>query len=829
MVLMKTNRGVMAATAVVLMMVFAALMPMIPSSDATSEELDIVSVDYNRGVVSYSVETTSPYIYVIILDENGAIQYLGPSKDVNGGVASGSFVKILNPGNYVLKVLGNKSNLTDTKAFTVYLDLDVPYLKAMVVGERGTLDYTIVPDDTGAQAVLKSSNPEVVLIDNDGTLIAVSAGVAFITVTVDGMLSKTCCVTVSESNGSFIKVVSADYYEGKVYFSIETDCPYLYLVVLDQDGNVMYMSSNPTVKNGKVESSFVKTLEEGKYILYVRGPDSSVNSVAEFNTVVGVTGIDIETPHIGVGIGVEINPSYSVLPWNATNKDVYFTTSDSSVVKIDDKGKIIAVGLGSALIEIISKDSGVKTSFVVDVLDDVGTKMEIKSVSYKEENISFSVDTDCKYIYVQILDMNGNIVCFGPSRTVENGHIDSSFVRHLADGEYILHIQGERSEVNHSMQFKVGNTVPVSDIVLDKKAISAVVGDRFDLNATILPENATDKTVSWIISDESVISRDADGRFTAKQSGMATIVVKAGNYQAECIVVVEGKGTAVSNEDGSVTTTVTDKIESEDGTTTEITTITDKKDGEVAKKTEIVSINDEKSGISSEAKRVTDADGNEEATVVSKIDKTDITADDVDKAISQAKAASAGMDDCKVTLKIEDSGNGVTSINKDAVKAIGDVDLEISFDDSSVILNESIINNLSDGSIRVSSGVPKNIPSVIGVSMIVAKEFNLSVGETDIHELGGKMTLTIDCELPEGCNSDDIRAWYVDDDGLLTLVPCVWKDGKACIEVTHLSTYVVGIGETEYSVGKTAAFLATVIIGIVGIAICLTYPFVRRV
>lgn len=820
----------MAATAVVLMMVFAALMPMMPSSDATSEGLDIVSVDYNRGVVSYSVETTSPYIYVIILDENGAVQYLGPSKDVNGGAVSGSFVKILNPGNYVLKVLGNKTNITDTKAFTVYLDLDVPHLKAMVVGEKGTIDYTIIPDGTGASAVLKSSNPEIVSIDDDGTITAVSVGVAFITVTVDGVLSRTCCVTVSEPNGSFIKIVSADYYEGKVYFSIETDCPFIYLTLLDQDGNVVYPASNPTVKNGKVESSFVKALEDGRYTLYAHGPDSSVNSAAEFSTVVGVTGIDIETPRIGVGIGVEVNPSYSVLPWNATNKDVYFTTSDPSIVKIDDKGKIIAVGYGTALIEIVSKDSGVKSSFVVDVLKDVGTKVEIKSVSYKEANIGFSVDTDCKYIYVQILDKDGNIVCFGPSRTVENGHIDSSFVKYLDDGEYVLRVHGERSSVNHSLPFKVenGTTIPVLDVILDKKNVDVKVGDRFELNVTILPENATDKSLTWLISDESIISLDADGKFTAKQNGTAIITVKAGNYQAQCIVVVEGKGTAVSNEDGSVTTTVTDKTESEDGTTTEITTITDKKDGEVTKKTEIVSINDEKSGISSEAKMVTDADGNKESSVTSKINKTDITADDIEKAISQAKAASAGMEDCKVKVKVEDSGNGVTSIDKDAVKDIGDADLEIAFDDTSVILNKSIINNLSDGTIKISSGVPKSTPSVIGVSMIAVKEFNMSVGDDDIHELGGKMTLVIDCEIPEGYTESDICAWYLDDDGLLTLVPCVWKDGKAYIEVTHLSTYVVGVGETEYSSGDVAPLYAVAIIAIAGILFCAVYPFIRR-
>lgn len=54
-----------------------------------------------------------------------------------------------------------------------------------------------------------------------------------------------------------------------------------------------------------------------------------------------------------------------------------------------------------------------------------------------------------------------------------------------------------------------------------------VVGDEATLVASVLPENATDKTVLWASSDETVVSVDENGKMTAVKAGTATITATA--------------------------------------------------------------------------------------------------------------------------------------------------------------------------------------------------------------------------------------------------------------------------------------------------------------
>lgn len=832
---MKTNRGVSATVIVVLMILCATIVPMMPSSDAASGKLDIVSVNYGHGAVSYSVETDSPFIYVIVLDEAGNIVYLGPSSDVKQGVASGSFVKALDLGSYFLKVIGDKADVTDTKPFNVYPDvagIDVSFQKTMVVGDKGSVEYKILPDGARGTVVLTSSNPEIVSVSDDNTILAVSVGVAYITVTVDGEFSGMCCVTVTDKVGSYVDITSVEYFEDKVYFKLTSDCPYVYVMVCDTNGNIVYTASNPTVQNGAVDSSFIKNLVKGLYVLHVQGPVSTIYDDFEFNTETPVSGITVNVPVMTVGIGSGIVPNYTISPWNATVTDVTYESSDSAVVSVENGNKLVAVGPGTAYISIITVDGGYRTSFAVTVSETVGSSLKIKDVSYKEANISFSIDTDCSFVYVLVLDKDNNLVCFGPSRSVVNGHLDSSFVKYLDDGDYVLRVQGESSKVFHTMPFKVdnGTKIPVLDVILDKTFLDVIVGDRFEINVKLLPENATDKTVSWSISDEDVISYDSDGKFTAKSKGTAVLTAKSGDYQAECIVTVDGNGSAASNKDGSVTITTVEKNEFEGGST-EIIKIVDKKDGEVIGTTDIIVINNENTGILTEAKETTDINGNKQSEVKSTIvsGKNDVSKSEIDAALSQAKAASSQMTEGKITVKIEDAGRGSLSISNEAMKAASEADVELSFEDSSIILDKTVIENFSEGRINVSSGNPaKAVGPAIGVSMLVTKEFNLSVGDSDIHELGGTIRLVVDCEIPEGYSADDIRAWYADENGMLTPVNCTWENGKAIIEVSHLSTYVVGVGETNYVAGNATPLTVAVIVGIIGILLCLTYPFLRK-
>ena len=81
-------------------------------------------------------------------------------------------------------------------------------------------------------------------------------------------------------------------------------------------------------------------------------------------------------------------------------------------------------------------------------------------------------------------------------------------------------------------------TTPVESVTLDKSTLSLKVGESTTLTATVVPDNATDKTVTWACSDTSVATVDENGKVTAVSEGTATITAAAGGKSASCTVTV---------------------------------------------------------------------------------------------------------------------------------------------------------------------------------------------------------------------------------------------------------------------------------------------------
>lgn len=80
--------------------------------------------------------------------------------------------------------------------------------------------------------------------------------------------------------------------------------------------------------------------------------------------------------------------------------------------------------------------------------------------------------------------------------------------------------------------------VKVTGVTLDASKKDLKVGESFTLKATIAPDSADDKTLTWTSSDDKVATVDASGKVTAVAAGTATITVKAGDATATCDVTV---------------------------------------------------------------------------------------------------------------------------------------------------------------------------------------------------------------------------------------------------------------------------------------------------
>ncbi len=91
----------------------------------------------------------------------------------------------------------------------------------------------------------------------------------------------------------------------------------------------------------------------------------------------------------------------------------------------------------------------------------------------------------------------------------------------------------------------ITNGVAVSGVALPYSQKTISIGETLNLTASVSPDNATNKKVTWESRNPAVASVDAAGKVTALQPGTATIKVTTADrgYSASCAVTVRKRYT----------------------------------------------------------------------------------------------------------------------------------------------------------------------------------------------------------------------------------------------------------------------------------------------
>ena len=196
--------------------------------------------------------------------------------------------------------------------------------------------------------------------------------------------------------------------------------------------------------------------------------------------VIEVTRVSLGKTSVELTEGDETTLIATVNPDNATNKNVTWRSSDSSVASVSD-GKVTALKAGTATITVTTEDGG---------------KTATCEVKVNPKNVEPEV-------------------------------------------------------------------IAVTSVSLDKTSVELTEGDETTLIATVNPDNATNKNVTWKSSDSSVASV-SDGRVTALKTGTAMITVTTvdGGKTATCQVKVIKKNN--DNDDNTVGTGGNEGVDFED-------------------------------------------------------------------------------------------------------------------------------------------------------------------------------------------------------------------------------------------------------------------------
>ncbi len=97
--------------------------------------------------------------------------------------------------------------------------------------------------------------------------------------------------------------------------------------------------------------------------------------------------------------------------------------------------------------------------------------------------------------------------------------------------------------VGGSVWFFFFRGISVSEVAFSKDTLTITEGKTASIVSTVTPDNATDKTLTWTSSNESVAKVDETGIVTAVAEGVCTITATASNgISCECKVTVEKLG-----------------------------------------------------------------------------------------------------------------------------------------------------------------------------------------------------------------------------------------------------------------------------------------------
>lgn len=121
------------------------------------------------------------------------------------------------------------------------------------------------------------------------------------------------------------------------------------------------------------------------------------------------------------------------------------------------------------------------------------------------------------------------------------------------EGNFTVTVTAKNSAGEASKEYTLAiEAVPVANVTLDHTVLALFPGDTTALTATVEPDTATDKTVTWESSDPNVATVDQSGKVTAVAQGTATITATAGGKTATCTVTVTAKTYTVSVTPSSI-------------------------------------------------------------------------------------------------------------------------------------------------------------------------------------------------------------------------------------------------------------------------------------
>lgn len=252
-----------------------------------------------------------------------------------------------------------------------------------------------------------SSDESIVKVSEDGVIEGLKEGSTTITVTSSNGKTATCIVTVTKEIINVNKIVlNPTSMTLKVG---ETDQIMAVISPENATERELIWSSSDTSVATINEEGIVVGKKPGTVTITVKTKDGKVKAT----TTVTIKPIEVEeivlsTNNVKLKVGGTKDVTATVMPENATDKELIWTSSDTTVATVNSNGKITGNKIGTATITVKSKDGKVVATVSVTV-DNDDDDNSFKVYDEEKTPVNWNGATDLKIFTKSIYNIDGVI------------------------------------------------------------------------------------------------------------------------------------------------------------------------------------------------------------------------------------------------------------------------------------------------------------------------------------------------------------------------------------------------------------------------------------
>ena len=398
-------------------------------------------------------------------------------------------------------------------------------------GTEFYLNATVTPDTADDKTIVWStSDPTIATVSDEGKVITVGVGQCIITATNPASkVAASCTVNVLEPltglslNTYYQNMVKGTKFvllpivepstasnKNVVFWSSDTD-----IATVDEKGVIT------AVKGGVCE--IVVTTEEGSF------SQKCVISVKEY-----VTSITLSDEKRYLNYGSSYTLTATVEPESASDKGIIWTSSDESILTVNQFGTVTGVGYGTAVVTATAADgSGVSASCIFQVI------RPVTNIKLSQSKVTMYVG-DVYHLVATVEPADASV------KKLEWTSSDPTVAKVYDDGDVeavgvgrckVYATSTDGNNVVAECTIIVKQIVSATSVTINSHEILMLTGKVRTLTARLFPINATE-TVKWVSSDTSVVVVDSNGQITTVGPGscQVTAYTTYGTIQDTCTV-----------------------------------------------------------------------------------------------------------------------------------------------------------------------------------------------------------------------------------------------------------------------------------------------------